>query len=86
MHDQEAHVWVMHSKEDLGYGAVVSTYTMYVGKVCTASSKAESVLFFALFFFCLFFFFLSLISLFFFFFLYFFSLFYCSIITSAAKD
>ena len=33
MHNQEAHVWVMHSKEELGYGSVISTYTMYVGKV-----------------------------------------------------
>ena len=33
MHNQEAHVWVMHSKEELGYGDVISTYTMYVGKV-----------------------------------------------------
>lgn len=33
MHDQEANVWVMHSKEEMGYGDVISTYTMYVGKV-----------------------------------------------------
>ncbi|KAL3157264.1 hypothetical protein ABBQ38_001497 [Trebouxia sp. C0009 RCD-2024] len=32
MHDQEANVWIMHSKEELGYGDVISTYTMYVGK------------------------------------------------------
>lgn len=32
MHDQEANTWVMESKEDLGYGEIVSTYTMYVGK------------------------------------------------------
>lgn len=44
MHDQEANTWVMESKEDLGYGEIVSTYTMYVGKVSQPRS-----------FFCLFF-------------------------------
>ncbi len=33
MHDQEAKTWVMESKENLGYGEIVSTYTMFVGKV-----------------------------------------------------
>ncbi len=47
MHDQEANTWVMESKEDLGYGEIVSTYTMYVGKVsqpCFSSSLVFSVL------------------------------------------
>ena len=47
MHNQEANVWVMHSREEMGYGEIISTYTMYVGKVniltpgslnCTASA------------------------------------------------
>ena len=42
MHNQEAHVWVMHSKEELGYGDVVSTYTMYVGKVRKEPSMANA--------------------------------------------
>ena len=35
MHNQEANVWVMHSREEMGYGEIISTYTMYVGKVRT---------------------------------------------------
>ena len=38
MHDQQADTWVMQAKEDMGYGEIVSTYTMYVGKVCSPSS------------------------------------------------
>lgn len=34
MHEQEANTWVMYSKEEMGYGEIISTYTMYVAKVC----------------------------------------------------
>ncbi len=34
MHNQEANTWVMEAKEEMGYGDIVSTYTMHVGKVC----------------------------------------------------
>lgn len=33
MHDQEANSWVMYDKKEMGYGNIVSTYTMYVSKV-----------------------------------------------------
>ena len=46
MHNQEANVWIMHSKEELGYGDVISTYTMYVGKVCK-HEHAELFFFFS---------------------------------------
>lgn len=39
-HNQEANVWVMHSREEMGYGEIISTYTMYVGKVCTHVHKS----------------------------------------------
>lgn len=32
MHKQEANTWVMHTNKEMGYGDVISTYTMYVAK------------------------------------------------------
>ena len=37
MHNQEANTWVMHTNKEMGYGDVISTYTMYVAKVSISS-------------------------------------------------
>lgn len=45
VHGQEANSWVAYDKKQMGYGEIVSTYTMYVSQVwpaCAECSPASS--------------------------------------------